>query len=55
MKFSKLFFFLCIAAAYFNVGISQAQTRKQLEVAKKKNKTRNSKSKQVALCYSKER
>ena len=36
MKFSKLFFFLCIAAAYFNVGISQAQTRKQLEVERKK-------------------
>jgi septal ring factor EnvC (AmiA/AmiB activator) len=36
MKFSKLFFFLCIAAAYFNVGFSQAQTRKQLEVERKK-------------------
>lgn len=36
MKFSKLFFFLCIAATFLNVGGSQAQSRKQLEAERKK-------------------
>jgi len=36
MKFSKVFFFLCIAATFLNVGNSQAQTRKQLEAERKK-------------------
>ncbi len=36
MKFSKLFFLLFLTATFFNVGNSQAQTRKQLEAKRKK-------------------
>jgi septal ring factor EnvC (AmiA/AmiB activator) len=36
MKFSKIFFFLCIATLFFCAENSQAQTRKQLEAKRKK-------------------
>jgi septal ring factor EnvC (AmiA/AmiB activator) len=36
MKLSKLFFFLFISSMFFNVGVSQAQNRKQLEAERKK-------------------
>ena len=36
MKFSKLFFPLFITTIFFSIGVSQAQTRKQLEAERKK-------------------